>query len=424
MHTLTRGMHIGLSVVLFASTLACAEPDLSLNEAIKLATQNQPLLQSLDDASAASREAAVASGQLPDPRLKIGVINLPITGSDAARFDRDDMTMSTVGIMQEMVPLAKREAETRSLEATAEQYQTEKLATAQSIQRDVAMAWLDVYEAQRKSELYQRMTEDMAAERKILISRVSSGGSQASEVLRLDSQLSMTNDKRLTAQRDERKARAALSRWIGAAASRPLPIEPPIMPSKMSHNVALVQIENHPLIQNAHQAQMVAQSDADVAKAGRQLNWNWEVMYGRRRSDLSDMVSFQVAIDLPWDRANRQDRRTAEKQLLVEKAGKLTEDRRRELAAELDSTYADAEAAEARENEHMQRLIPTAEARLSVAQAAYSAGRQTLTEVWEARRNLIDVELEHWAILTDRQRAAVKLGYLLNDSRMLNRGQP
>jgi outer membrane protein TolC len=306
----------------------------------------------------------------------------------------------------------------------AEQYHAEKLATAQSIQRDVAMSWLDVYEAQRKSELYRRIAEEMAAERKILISRVSSGGSQASEVLRLDGQLSMTNDKRLTAQRDERKSRAALSRWIGATASRPLPIELPVMPGNLSHEAALVEIENHPLIQNAHQTEMVAQSDANLAKAGRQQNWSWEVMYGKRRSDLSDMVTFQVAIDLPWDRANRQDRRTAEKQLLVEKASKLTEDRRHELVAELDSAFADAEAADARDNEHQQRLIPAAQARLSVEQAAYSAGKQTLAEVWEARRDLIDVELEHLAILTDRQRAAVKLGYLLSDSRMYNGSQP
>lgn len=50
------------------------------------------------------------------------------------------------------------------------------------------------------------------------------------------------------------------------------------------------------------------------------------------------MLTFRVWIDLPWDRANRQDRRTAEKCALGERARKLAEDRRRELAAEFDST--------------------------------------------------------------------------------------
>lgn len=130
------------------------------------------------------------------------------------------------------------------------------------------------------------------------------------------------------------------------------------------------------------------------------------------------MLSFQVSIDLQLDQANRQDRRTAEKLVLVEKAQKLTEDKRRELSAELEAALADAEAAEARQQIHLTSLIPNAKARLSVAQAGYAAGKQALGDVWEARRNVIETELEHWIILTDRQRAAVKVGYLLNDSRL------
>lgn len=67
--------------------------------------------------------------------------------------------------------------------------------------------------------------------------------------------------------------------------------------------------------------------------------------------------------------------------------------------------------------------MPNAEALLSVAQAAYSSGKQPLSEVWEARRGLIEIELDHWTILTDRQRAAVRIGYLLNDNRLLEENQ-
>ena len=45
-----------------------------------LATQSQPLLQSLDDAALASREAAVASSQLPDPGLKPGFVMFTAAG--------------------------------------------------------------------------------------------------------------------------------------------------------------------------------------------------------------------------------------------------------------------------------------------------------------------------------------------------------
>lgn len=414
MNKLSLGKSLLPGWLLLASFSVQAAQTLTLDEAVQLALQNQPLLQSLDDAAVASREAAVAEGQLPDPRLKLGVQNLPINQGEAFNFNRDDMTMATLGVMQEVIPSRKREAASRILEAGAEQFRAERTATARSLQRSVALAWLDVYEAQRKTALYQRLADEMAAEREVAIARISSGSAQAGDVLRLDREFSMTQDKLLTVRRDERRARAALARWIGETSSRPLPADLPALPGMVSNGQAMVELERHPWLENARHAEHVASSEVERAKTEHLLNWSWEVMYGKRRSDLSDMVTVQVAVDLPWDRANRQDRRTAEKLLLVEKARKLTEDRRRELAAEFEAVKADWEVAQAREDEHQQRLIPIAQARLELAQAGYAAGRQALAEVWEARRGLIDVELEHWAILVDRQRAAVKLGYLLN----------
>ena len=407
-----------LSWLLLVTFAAQAEQPLTLAEAIQLATQSQPLLQSLDDAADSTRQAAIAERQLPDPKLKFGVINLPITTGAALNFNRDDQTMLNVGYSQEMVPLKKRELASSRMAAEADQFHTEQIATARSIERDVALAWLDVYEAQRKSELYQRIADDMVAERKVLAAGVSSGGAKASEVLAMDTEVSMTNEKRIYAVRDERKARAALARWIGASASRPISSELPVMTNSTDIATYSNEIEKHPLLQNAHQTEKVAQLEVDNAQANLQRNWGWEVGYGKRFADRSDMLSFQVSMDLQLDRANRQDRRTAEKLVLVEKAQKITEDKRRELSADLEAALADAQAAEARENVHLSSLIPNAKARLSVAHAGYAAGKNSLGDVWEARRSMVEVELDHWTILTDRQRAAVRIGYLLNDNQL------
>ena len=407
-----------LSWLLLVTFAAKAEQPLTLADAIQLATQSQPLLQSLDDAAASTRQAAVAEGQLPDPKLKFGMINLPVTTGAALNFNRDDQTMLNVGYSQEMVPLKKRELASSRMLAEADQFHTEQVATARSIERDVALAWLDVYEAQRKSELYQRIADEMTAERKVLAAGVSSGGAKTSEVLAMDTEISMTNEKRIYAVRDERKARATLARWIGASASRPISSELPVMTNSTDIAAYSSEIEKHPLLQNAHQSEKVAQLEYDSALANVDRNWGWEVGYGKRFADRSDMLSFQVSIDLQLDRANRQDRRTAEKLVLVEKTQKITEDKRRELSADLEGALADAQAAEARENVHLSSLIPNAKARLSVAQAGYAAGKNSLGDVWEARRDAIEIELDHWTILTDRQRAAVKIGYLLNDKQL------
>jgi cobalt-zinc-cadmium efflux system outer membrane protein len=412
---------LGMMLVLACS--AKAEEPLTLAEAIQLATQNQPLLQSLDDAATSIRQSAIAEGQLPDPKVKFGVINLPVTTGDVLRYDRDDQTMANVGISQEVIPLKKREIASNRMLAEADQFHTEQVATARTIEREVALAWLDVFEAQRKSTLYQHTIDNMTAERKVQAASVSSGRTKTSDVLRMDTQISLTNEKRIYAQRDERKARAALARWIGKSASRSIASELPVMSNSLRYDTAQTEIEKHPLLQNAFQSEKVAQYAVDSAQANLERNWGWEVGYGKRFSGRSDMLSLQVSIDLQLDRANRQDRRTAEKLVLVEKARKLTEDRRRELSSELESAMADAEAAEAREQEHLTKLIPNAQAKLSIAQAGYQSGKQPLSDVWEARRDVIDVELDHWRILTDRQRAAVQIGYLLNDSQLFKQNE-
>ena len=395
-----------------------AEELLSLAETIQLATQNQPLLQSLDDAAASSREASIAEAQLPDPKIKFGVTNLPVTNSNALRLDREDMTMVNVGFAQNMTPLKKREVASNRQLAVADQFATEQVATARSIERDAALAWLDVYEAQRKTELYQRLIDNMIAERKVLAASISSGNAKTSDVLGVDTNISITKEKRIFALRDERKARAALARWIGKSASRPISTELPAMTNKLNHDTTQQKIEKHPLLKNAFQSEKVAQYAVDSAQANLERSWGWEVGYGKRFNGRSDMISFQISIDLQLDRVNRQDRRTAEKLVLVERVRKLTEDRRRQLSSELESAMADAEAAEALENESRTQLIPNAQAKLSIAQAGYKSGMQTIADVWQARRSVIDIELDRLSILTDKQRAAVRIGYFINDKQL------
>tara|TARA_B110000977_G_scaffold63923_1_gene86991 strand:+ start:633 stop:1910 length:1278 start_codon:yes stop_codon:yes gene_type:complete len=395
-----------------------AEELLSLAETIQLATQNQPLLQSLDDAAASSREASIAEAQLPDPKIKFGVTNLPVTNSNALRLDREDMTMVNVGFAQNMTPLKKREVASNRQLAVADQFATEQVATARSIERDAALAWLDVYEAQRKMELYQRLIDNMIAERKVLAASISSGNAKTSDVLGVDTNISITKEKRIFALRDERKARAALARWIGKSASRPISTELPAMTNKLNHDTTQQKIERHPLLKNAFQSEKVAQYAVDSAQANLERSWGWEVGYGKRFNGHSDMISFEISIDLQLDRVNRQDRRTAEKLVLVERVRKLTEDRRRQLSSELESAMADAEAAEALENESRTQLIPNAQAKLSIAQAGYKSGMQTIADVWQARRSVIDIELDRLSILTDKQRAAVRIGYFINDKQL------
>lgn len=399
--------------LLFASATHAAEL-LTLAEAQRQALQQQPQVDAWQRAAEAARAEAIAAGQLPDPQIKLGVINVPVTGTDTLRFNRDEMTMSTIGIMQSMVRQPKRKAAALRFRAQAEVLDAEGGNALQTIQRETALAWLNVFEAGKRIEVYQRMTDELHAERQVSAAQLSSGKVAAAELFQQDAMLAMANDRRLVAERDERKARSILARWTGRADTRPLPQELPeiIDPSSTDNPSAL---SRHPLLLAAQRSVEVNRQEAARARAEDLPNWGWEVMYGQRQGERSDMVSLQLTFDLPWDKPHRQHPRQAAAFASATQAELLAEDKQRELAAELEDVLAERDTALAREREHRTRLIPAANARLLLAQAAYRSGKDALSDVWEARRAVLEVELEHWMILTDHARALIRLHYLLDN---------
>ena len=66
----------------FCGVVSGAEAPLTLAEAQRRAIERSLQIPAQDAAIAASREMAVAAGQLPDPVLSIGIDNLPIDGPD------------------------------------------------------------------------------------------------------------------------------------------------------------------------------------------------------------------------------------------------------------------------------------------------------------------------------------------------------
>src|SRR5438445_6865450 len=94
-----------------AADLAVAEP-LSFDAALELATRSSPDIAVQTASVAAAQSASVAAGRLPDPKLTVGIENLPVTGEEKGSLTRDFMTMRKVGLMQDIPNSGKRTAQT------------------------------------------------------------------------------------------------------------------------------------------------------------------------------------------------------------------------------------------------------------------------------------------------------------------------
>ena len=112
---ITRFRAASLAVAMLPA-LAPAAP-LTLEQALELAVQRSEAARSSRAGVLGATEAARAAGQLPDPMLRAGIENLPVTGADRFSTTRDSMTMKRIGIAQEWVSSDKRAARQAAADA-------------------------------------------------------------------------------------------------------------------------------------------------------------------------------------------------------------------------------------------------------------------------------------------------------------------
>ena len=86
-------------------------------ETLAAARAEQPMLEAGAFRIQARRDAAEAADELPDPRVRAGVMNLPVTGPAAFDPYAQLPTQLAVGVEQEIPNLARRRA--RSSRASA-----------------------------------------------------------------------------------------------------------------------------------------------------------------------------------------------------------------------------------------------------------------------------------------------------------------
>ena len=109
------------------------------------------------------------------------------------------MTMTTLGVMQNMVRSAKRVAAAAQLQAQAQGLTANSQNQARLIQQDVALAWLDVFAAQKTLQITQHLMNELQAQRQVAATQLSSGAVSATELLQQDALLAMMQDQLLMA---------------------------------------------------------------------------------------------------------------------------------------------------------------------------------------------------------------------------------
>ncbi len=384
---------------------------LGLKEASDLAVSTQPLLLNLDAKARAARESAVAAGQLPDPQLKAGLMDLPVDGAEAYSLRRDSDTAFQVGLSQEFTRGEKRRLRGEVLSREADRYVTEGRLTQKSIRRDAALAWLETWRYQQVLQLTQASLHEADVQLQLVEIALRTNTATQAEYLSAKLEVNRLKDEVSAAEQGVDHSHIMLSRWIGDDGFRSIVNGPLQFPPLPALDVVLGRVGSHPGI-GVYNAQVAtAQSDVDLARANYAPDWRAELAYSRRL-EYSNMVSVQVGIDLPFFTRNRQDRGLAAALAQKDAAETMVEDQRRQLIAEARLNHHDFNRLQERLGEYARTLIPQSEARIEAAMISWRSARGPLRDVIDARRAALEVQMAQLDLQFDQSRHFVQLNYL------------
>ena len=399
------------SLLALGAASALAQP-LSLEEALKAGESQSPRLAAQRSMINSAEAQVGRAAELPDPKLRLGIENLPVSGPDRFHYDRDFMTMRSVGVVQEFPNAAKREARNLRAGRMRDVEGANLSAQRTALRRDIATAWLEVHYAERARDALQRLAKQFELQIQAVGAGIARGRQTAAEGYMLRHALEQTNDRVIDQERMVARARIMLGSLIGEVAKRPLGELPDTTRFAHAPDELLAQLAEHPQLQVLDRKQDLARAEVELARSMRRTDWMLEVAYGQRRPYFDNMLSVMIAFDLPLQRERRQDRDIASRLAEFDQARAMREDARRMHEAEVRGWLADFDAAARRIGRAERVLLPLARERRAAALAAYQGARGELGAVLEAERTITETELGLIQALAERAKAWANLNFL------------
>ncbi len=381
---------ITLSALLLLPVSLAAEP-LTFEAALQRAEADAPSLKGRAAGVQAAQSAAIAADRLPDPTLDIGIRDFPVTGPDAGTLNRDNFTMTTIGVSQQFVNPAKRRA--RAARAGAEIGIAEAGAAveARSVRLETALAWVDVYYGERKLNQLKMLNSSLSDLQSTVSARLTSGSARPSQALEPDQLRAQIGDRRIALVAEIAKAKARLARFTGDPDPSVISAPPDLM---INRGALLASVRDLPSLR-ALDAQTVAMdAETRLARADKTPDWKVSASYGRREPNYGDLVSVGVSIDLPLFGRKRQDPKIVARVNEAERARFERLAGEREIVAALEGDLAEHAMHHARLENARDNLVPLARRRAKLDFDSYGAGTVDLGAALLATLSVAEAEVD------------------------------
>ncbi|NKC17710.1 transporter [Pseudoalteromonas sp. S4498] len=432
--SLSTALILGLSVF-----SAQAEKVVSLEQAITLAQENDPWLHGSRLKQSAVENRSIASGTLPDPKVSLGIMNVP---TDTWDLDQEGMTQLKVGVSQMFPRGDSLEIKQDQLKIESTKFPLLRENRKAKLKSQVSQLWLDVYLAQQTIKLIESdwaLFEQMAEVAKASYSNVV-GKTRQQDVIRAQLEIVQLDD-RLTSQKQKLETTIArLNEWLHIYDSARLnesfnfdaqPLEfsvskelpsirlknPTVLKaSNYSRNRLAQELANHPAILAIDVKRKASEKGVELAKQQYEPQWGVNASYAYRDNmpsgdNRADLFSVGVTFDLPLFTENRQDKQVAAS--IAESEAVKTEKLllTKQMISEVEKELRQLKRLSDRQSIYQEQLLKQTHDQAEASLTAYTNDDGDFAEVVRARIAELNARISALRIDVDALKTVARINY-------------
>ena len=417
---------------------------LTFEKAIKSAQKNDPWLTGNVHKQNAIEAMSTAVGTLPDPKVSIGLANLPTDGFD---FGQEGMTQAKVGISQ-MFPrgdtlLIKRE----QLKIESESFPYQRKDRESKVAVTVGSLWLDAYRVQESIALIEKnraLFEQLADVAEASYSSTL-GKTRQQDIVRAQLELTRLEDRLDVLGQQQNRFEGMLSQWLTEfSIEKSSQSETYVDDDFNLHNIVLTKqlpqidlvnsnivltdswlrpselakyIANHPSLVAVEKKIKSTKTGIKLAKQKYKPEWGVNASYGYRDDDpmgnsRADLFSVGVTFDLPLFTDNRQDK---EVKSAISKTEAIKTEKlllMRKLLASYSSAKGRLLRLKDRQNLYKDKLLPQIHDQAEASLTAYTNDDGDFAEVVRSRIAVLNAEIDELTLNVEEQKLLLELNYL------------
>lgn len=410
---------IGVFLLFVTSTELFAN-ELTLAEAEQIALDSDFITREFNARSKSLNERAIADGQLPDPKIKFGVMNIPVESFDRGQ---ENMTQLQVGIQQSFP--RGRTLHYKSLQTLdiADVDEAKALDQGKKVVRSLRNSYLDLF-LNIKTEAILQQNRDLFTQLLDITQRQYAVGiDNQHDVLRAQLELALIDDRITEITGAKEIALAELAKWIGnEQVQRPLDESFPELISISNVDQIISDLPFHPRIQVEDALVNASNKNINIAEEQYKPGWMLDFTYGERTgnnldgSSRDDFASAMIMVDLPIFTDKRQDKRLAASRLQHMASQYARSDRLLELKRQLEKEYANWIRLGQRLELYETRAVVDAAQNSESTLKAYQNDLTDFTTLMRARLTELNTQLDMLKIRVNRAKSQADLLYFSGET--------